>query len=188
MFFHDFVSNVHSIISTLDLPSDFLMLPPTTVFNPCTKCMTTGFSGLQVMRCRHKFDCEQHKRCMCKEPSKCECLDECGCREYASPSLTWSKVGVVLHLQWREEDGTLFTIDCDLNCPTWPTHTRFDGDTSPASIYLLTKQPVGWLEELSKLEDMGAAAASPHLLTSKSWPVKFRLINRDTVLPGQVTT
>ena len=32
---------------------------------------------------------------------------------------------------------------------------------------------------------MGEAGASPHLLDSKSWPVKFRLINRDTVLPGQ---
>ena len=32
---------------------------------------------------------------------------------------------------------------------------------------------------------MEAAAALPHLLDSKSWPVKFRLINRDTVLPGQ---
>merc|ERR1712210_241793 len=32
---------------------------------------------------------------------------------------------------------------------------------------------------------MTAAAASPHLVNSKSWPVKFRLINRNTVLPGQ---
>ena len=44
---------------------------------------------------------------------------------------------------------------------------------------------MGWLEEHSKVEDMQTAAASPHLLDSKSWPVKFRLINRDTVLPGQ---
>ena len=35
------------------------------------------------------------------------------------------------------------------------------------------------------MEVMYNAATSPHLLTSKSWPVKFRLINRDTVLPGQ---
>ena len=105
-----------------------------------------------------------------------------------SSSLTWSKVGVVLHLQWKEEDGTLFTIDCDLNCPTWPTHTRFDGNTNDAERYLMRERPVGWLEELSKLEGMTAAATSPHLLTSKTWPVKFRLINRDTVLPSQVTT
>ena len=112
-------------------------------------------------------------------------MDECGCREYASPSLTWSKVGLVLHLQWREEDGTLSTIDVDLNCPTWPTFTHYDGNHNPAHQYLMREVPVGWLEEHSKMEDMRAAAGSPHLLDSKCWPVKFRLINRDTVLPGQ---
>ena len=45
--------------------------------------------------------------------------------------------------------------------------------------------PVGWLEEYSKIEMMDTASSSPYLLDSKSWPVKFRLINRDTVLPGQ---
>ena len=186
--FYDFIASFHSIISTLALPSDFHMLPLTTIFNPCKTCMTTGLSGLQVMRCRHKSNCEQHKRCWCKEPSKCECLNECGCREYASPSLTWSKVGVVLHLQWREKDGTLSTIDCDLNCPTWPTHTRYHGNPISAFLYLMREQPVGWLEELSKLENMGAAGGiADHLHSSKSWPVKFRLINRNTVLPVQVT-
>ena len=77
-YFFDFVSSVHSIISTLDLPSEFSMLPLKTSYTPCTRCMTLGKSGLQVMRCRHKSDCEQHKRCRCEEPSKCECLDECG--------------------------------------------------------------------------------------------------------------
>ena len=187
LYFHDFVASVHSIISTLELPEDFTMLPLTTSFTPCTRCMTTKHKGLQVMRCRHKADCEQHKRCRCKEPSKCECLDECGCREYASPSLTWSKVGVVLHLQWREEDGTIVTIDGDLNCPTWPTHTRFNGDSSNYQNYLTRERYVGWLEEYSKLESMTSAGAQPHLLTSNIiWPVKFRLINRDTVLPSQV--
>merc|ERR1711978_61864 len=45
--------------------------------------------------------------------------------------------------------------------------------------------PVGWLEEHSKVENMEEARGSPHLVDSKSWPVKFRLINRDKVLPGQ---
>ena len=49
----------------------------------------------------------------------------------------------------------------------------------------MSERPVGWLEELSKLEMMTSASGSPHLKTSKNWPVKFRLINRDTVLPGQ---
>ena len=92
----------------------------------------------------------------------------------------------MLHLQWRKEDGTFFTIDGDLNCPTWPTHTRYDGSTNDAFQYLVREKPVGWLEELSKLEDMGVAAVLPHLMPSGlTWPVKFRLINRNTVLPGQ---
>ena len=41
-FFHDFVSFVHSIISALKMPNNFSMLPLTTSFQPCTKCMTTG--------------------------------------------------------------------------------------------------------------------------------------------------
>ena len=69
-YFHDFVAYVNSIIATLVLPSDFCMLPLTVSFFPCTRCMTTGLRGLQVMRCRHKPDCEHHKRCRCEEPNK----------------------------------------------------------------------------------------------------------------------
>ena len=47
-FFSDFVSTVHSIISTLELPDSFSMLPLTTSFDPCMKCMTLGLKGLQV--------------------------------------------------------------------------------------------------------------------------------------------
>ena len=63
-----------------------------------------------------------------------------------------------------------------------------DGSVNDAADYLMREQPVGWLEELSKLESLVGGASSPHLLTCKSWPVKFRLINRETVLPSQVTT
>ena len=52
--------------------------------------------------------------------------------------------------------------------------------------YLVRERPVGWLEELSKLEDMAAASASPHLIGQDSWQIKMRQINRDTVLPRQV--
>ena len=95
---------------------------------------------------------------------------------------------MVLHLQWREEDGTIVTIDVDLNCPTWPTHTRYDGNANDYAQFLMNVRPVSWLEEFSKLETMCDVQYSPHLLTSNIiWPVKFRLINRDTVLPSQVT-
>ena len=49
----------------------------------------------------------------------------------------------------------------------------------------MRERPVGWSVELSKLESMTAAQFTAHLQTSKSWPVKFRLINKNTVLPGQ---
>merc|ERR1719264_268670 len=46
-------------------------------------------------------------------------------------------------------------------------------------------QPVGWIEEKSKLEDMTSAGNSSHLIGAESWQVKMRMINRDTVLPRQ---
>ena len=45
---------------------------------------------------------------------------------------------------------------------------------------------MGWLEELSKLDDMISAGNSPHLIGAESWQVKMRMINRDLVLPRQV--
>ena len=49
-------------------------------------------------------------------------------------------------------------------------------------------RPVGWLEERSKLEDMGDASLRncPHLIGAESWQVKMRMINQDLVLPRQV--
>ena len=47
---------------------------------------------------------------------------------------------------------------------------------------------MGWIEEKSKLEDMGAAGGSPHLFQSDNWQVKMRIVNRDIVLPRQVAS
>ena len=52
--------------------------------------------------------------------------------------------------------------------------------------YLSRARPVGWLEELSKLDDMFSAGTSVHLIGAESWQVKMRMINRDLVLPRQV--
>ena len=187
LFFH-FVISVYAVISTLVLPTELTMLPLQMSYIPCLKCMTRGLSGLQVKRCRHKTDCKQHKNCICSDPSGCECSEQCGCREFTSPSLTWSKVGVVLHLQWREEDGTVWTIDCDLNCPTWPCVTPYDGSISKAALHISLMRPVGWLEEYSKFEGMEIAQLSPHLQINQNWQIRFRLINRNTVTPSQVKT
>ena len=110
----------------------------------------------------------------------------CNCQEYASPSLTITKIGVALHVKFALKDGCYSYVDCDINIPTIPTSTIYDGSTNDVLKYLVKVQPVGWLEESSKLEDMYSAANSHHLIGADSWQAKMRMINRDTVLPRQV--
>ena len=52
--------------------------------------------------------------------------------------------------------------------------------------FLIRVKPVGWVEELNKLENMTGATYMTHLIGAESWQVKMRMINRDTVLPRQV--
>ena len=99
-----------------------------------------------------------------------------------------SKIGAVLHLRWREEDGSFFHLDCDLTVPTFPTQLRYDGSVNDARQYLSRERPVGWREECGKLLNLGAMAGSYHLIDPASWQIKMRLINRSTVLPSQVGT
>ena len=110
----------------------------------------------------------------------------CNCKEYTSPSLTITKIGVALHVKFLHKDGSFTFIDCDINIPTIPTCTRYDGGIVEVQQYLSRVQPVGWLEELSKLDSMESAQSSPHLIGAESWQVKMRMINRDLVLPRQV--
>ena len=76
-------------------------------------------------------------------------------------------------------------IDCDLNVPTVPCGTSYDGDIRPIEKYLREKKPVNWVEEEGKLESMTDVAAWSNL-GKDTWQVKFRMINPDTVLPRQV--
>ena len=94
----------------------------------------------------------------------------------------------MLHLRWREEDGSFFHLDCDLTVPTFPTQDRYDGGVNDAWQYLSRERPVGWREECGKLLNLSAMAGSPHLIDPRSWQIKMRLINRTTVLPSQVGT
>ena len=79
-------------------------------------------------------------------------------------------------------EGTV-NIDCDLNVPTLPCKTKYDGGITAIVKYLETERPVGWVEELSKLQDMTGSFVKP----KKSWPVKFRRISPNVVLPRQVS-
>ena len=70
--------------------------------------------------------------------------------------------------------------------PTVPCGTPYDGSINDIANYLIKERPVKWLEELSKLEGMEQAGHNHRTVAKDDWPVKFRMINRDTVLPRQV--
>ena len=99
-----------------------------------------------------------------------------------------TKIGVAIHVKFILADGTFRYVDCDLNIPTIPVCTKYDGNIEDIGKYLLRTRPVDWIEEKSKLEDMGAAGGSPHLFQSDNWQVKMRIVNRDVVLPRQVAS
>ena len=55
---------------------------------------------------------------------------------------------------------------------------------------LASERPVGWLDELGKIEveNMGDDAVHlPHLKGHKKWHLNLRLINRSLVMTRQVT-
>ena len=84
-----------------------------------------------------------------------------------------------------DADGTKTNLDCDLNVPTMPCKTRYDGGIGDIESYLEKERPINWTDELSKLQGMIAAGKSQQR-GKDNWPVKFRLINTSTVLPRQV--
>ena len=168
---------------------DFTMKPLSMNYEPCLRCMSTTDSGRpQARRCRHRSDCDPHQKGEpeCRNGCKDACdlfshQRTCNCQEFGSPSLTKTKIGAALHINFP--DGV---VDCDLNVPTIPSSTPYDGSVGNVRKYLENKRPVDWLEESTKLEDMTSADKSPYMLGQEAWQVKMRLINRDTVLPRQV--
>ena len=168
----------------------FTIAPLTTAYVPCLTCMdTTDKDHPQPRRCRHSPDCLPHQT---GEP---ECLNDCNgscdffshsktcdCKLFTSPSITKTKIGAALHIQFP--DGSC--VDCDLNVPTLPISTFYDGSIKKIQNYLDSERPVGWLEERSKLEDMQAVQGSAYNMGQDSWQVRMRTINQDTVLPRQV--
>ena len=124
------------------------MKPLTTdYYYPCLVCMKMQCGAPQAYRCRHEPDCETHILCHCEDRDHCSC--NCSCKQFTAPSLTHSKIGAALHLEWEEEDGTTFNLDCDLNVPTISCGTPYDGGIVKIERYLHNEKPVNWIEETS---------------------------------------
>ena len=92
--------------------------------------------------------------------------------------------GAVLHLCFRQEDGSSFYLDMDLCCPSLSTSNidSYDGSANSYRDYLRSSCPVGWREELGKLEDM--ASAGGYFDVTRC--VRIRCISPGVVIPSQV--
>ena len=170
--FFDFLLNIYEILPSLKVSPGMKLL--STDFTPCLRCMNTSGSRPETVRCRHKVECQAHD-------------DSCNCKEFTSPSLTHTRSGAVLHLEWNEEGGAKFNIDVDL-VPILPTSTPYNGEITDLTDTLAIERPMGWLGELdkAKVENMADAAYLSHLKTNQKWHLNLRLINRNVVMPRQV--
>ena len=90
-----------------------------------------------------------------------------------------------MHLCIKMKSGKLRYLDMDLTAPNFSTSNidSYDGDTTSYERFLQTSRPVGWREEMSKLENMTNAGATPGVTRS----VRIRCISPDVVIPSQVS-
>ena len=91
----------------------------------------------------------------------------------------------MLHLCIRLKSGELRYLDMDLTAPNFSTSNidSYDGSYNSYRIYLQRTHPVGWREEMSKLEDMSSAQSTPDVSRS----VRIRCISPGVVIPSQVS-
>ena len=170
-----FLTSMYNVLTSIgrQLPDDLKlsMDPLVTAYEPCVTCMSEEYLRPQCKRCKHKADCNHE--------------DNCGCTEFTSPCMSWTKIGAALHVKFSKYG---LNLDIDLNPPNIRTRNidSYDGDNWKKRQYLEENKSmlVGWLEEWRKSVDMRAASAFPGVKRS----VRLRLINRDTVLAEQVTS
>ena len=72
----------------------------------------------------------------------------------------------------------------DLCCPSLTTTNidSYNGSTNSYERYLYNTRPVGWREELGKLENMYSASGYPDVTRS----VRIRCISPGVIIPSQV--
>ena len=77
-------------------------------------------------------------------------------------------------------------IDVDINVPSFRCSNSqdYDGTVAAYKSFLTRTRPMGWRDEVAKLQDMIAASASG---TDAIRSCRVKLVNMDTVLPSQVT-
>ena len=154
-YYQTFVEEFCNVISNgeLRLPEGLDLSPK---FTPCDVCQSKEDFLPQYLRCRHNMNCPEHM----KKKSSPKYVEQCDCKVFTAPSLTFSKIGVVLHLQFSEPDGSFLNFDVDVSppVPSLEDVWNYDGSNEKKKAWLLKHRPVNWLPEYRKSYDMSAAA------------------------------
>ena len=184
LYFKTFMKGFYEVIKSgnLDLPEGLTL---STDYTPCEVCTNKENTREQIVRCRHQADCEDHKKKLRDTNHK----ETCECREYTSPCLTFSKIGLVLHLQFRQKEGDMLNLDIDINPPSIPIWedkgNMFDGRNVLKRDRLEREREklVDWKSEWNKSEDNSEAAGEDDGLKRS---VRLRFFNQRDVIAEQV--
>ena len=161
LYFFTFLEAFYEALSdsSLNIPEEFNLQ---TQFDPCHVCVEKEFLNPQFVRCRHVKGCVEHEKKIQNKNHQ----ENCKCDVYTSPPISYSKVGVVLHLEYTNEDGIKTNLDVDVPPPSVPISNSkdvhgneilYDGSNTQKRLWLEKNRPINWLPEWYKSEDMSAA-------------------------------
>ena len=175
-YFNSFIEEAFNALNSGELPlPDGLQL--STGYHACEVCRSLEDEIPQDVRCRHKPDCQDHKEKLKNQ----EHQETCDCKEFSNPCMSFTKIGIGLHIEFHEPDGTKINLDVDVSPPTIPVKNveNYDGSNKRKRQWLEKHRPVNWISEWRKTYDMTAA-------TGGKRAVRLRRVNRDLVIPEQV--
>ena len=159
-----FLTSMYNVLTSCgqQLPADLnlSMDPLVTSYEPCKRCMSEEYLRPQCKRCKHKRDCLHE--------------DNCDCREFTSPCMSWTKIGATFHIKFSKY---YVNLDVDLKPPNFRTSNidDYNGSNRKKRKYLEENREtlVGWLEEWRKSLNMRGANSFPESKRS----IRLRLIN-----------
>ena len=188
-----FIQEFFNIIESGDFVLPSGLSPLSTKFSPCDVCKNTRDIMTRFVRCWHDQDCQEHK----KKKDDPEYTETCDCNNFTTPCLSLSKIGIVLHLKFVDEEGS-FPLDVDVSPPSFAMSQvkaakyvwegqipapLFDGKNSDKRRNLEATRPYLWFPEWEKTEDMSDAAYEGDGLRRA---VRLRNYNGVDVLAEQV--
>ena len=191
LYYKTFMNEFYEVINSgaLELPEGLSL---SSDYTPCEVCTNKDNAREQFVRCRHQPDCQDHKKKMTDRNHE----ETCNCRVFTSPCLSFSKIGLALHLEFTQPGGDLLNLDIDINPPALPVSrtynyksheydAEFDGRNVMKRERLEREREklVDWKTEWNKSEDNSEAAGEDDGLKRS---VRLRFFNQRNVISEQV--